>query len=69
MPAKGYRKADKKDRVFQLRLTEEEFKRAEYLARCFNKSVAKYILDIVNARYEEARGKTVEVLIYEEPKE
>lgn len=65
MPAKGYRKAEKKDRVFQLRLTEEEFKKAEYLADCFNKSVAQYIRDIVNARYEESRGKTIEVLIEE----
>lgn len=65
MPAKGYRKAEKKDRVFQLRLTEEEFKKAEYLADCFNKSVAQYIRDIVNARYEEARNKTIEVFVEE----
>lgn len=65
MPAKGWRKEIKKDRVFQLRLTEEEFKKAEYLADCFNKSVAQYIRDIVNARYEEAREKTIEVLITE----
>lgn len=65
MPAKGYRKADKKDRVFQLRLTEEEFKKAEYLADCFNKSVAQYIRDIIDSRYEEARNKKIEVLITE----
>lgn len=65
MPAKGYRKPEKKDRVFQLRLTEEEFKKAEYLADCFNKSVAQYIRDIVNARYEEAHNKTIEVLVVE----
>lgn len=65
MPPKGWRKEKSKDRVFQLRLTEEEFKKAEYLADCFNKSVAQYIRDIVNARYEEARGNTIEVLITE----
>lgn len=65
MPAKGWKKENKRDRVFQLRLTEEEFKKAEYLADCFNKSVAQYIRDIVNARYEEARGNTIEVLITE----
>lgn len=65
MPPKGWRKEKSKDRVFQLRLTEEEFKKAEYLADCFNKSVAQYIRDIVNARYEEAREKTIEVLITE----
>ena len=65
MPAKGWRKADKKDRVFQLRLTEDEFKKAEYLADCFNKSVAQYIRDIVISNYAEARGKTIEVDIIE----
>lgn len=65
MPPKGWRKEKSKDRVFQLRLTEEEFKKAEYLADCFNKSVAQYIRDIVNARYEETKGNTIQVLITE----
>lgn len=65
MPAKGWRKENKKDRVFQLRLTEEEFKKAEYLSDCFNKSIAKYIRDIIDSNYAEARGKTIEVQIVE----
>lgn len=65
MPAKGYRKADSKKKVFQLRLTEDELKMAEYLADCFNKSVAAYIRDIVYANYAEATGKTNEVLVTE----
>lgn len=65
MPAKGYRKEKKNDKVLQIRLTDEDIKMANYLADCLNKSVSAYLRDIIRARYREeiAQGKRVEVIL------
>lgn len=63
MPAKGYRKVKKNDKVLQIRLTDEDIRMANYLADCFNKSVSAYLRDIIRARYKEeiSQGKRIEV--------
>ena len=65
MPAKGYRKEKKNDKVLQIRLTDEDIRMANYLADCFNKSVSAYLRDIIRARYKEEidQGKRIEVII------
>lgn len=65
MPAKGYRKENKNDKVLQIRLTDEDIRMANYLADCFNKSVSAYLRDIIRARYHEeiSQGKRIEVII------
>lgn len=65
MPAKGYRKEKKNDKVFQIRLTDEDIRMANYLADCFNKSVSAYLRDIIRARYKEeiSNGNRIEVIL------
>ena len=65
MPAKGYRKEKKNDKVLQIRLTDEDIRMANYLADCFNKSVSAYHRDIIRARYKEeiSQGKRIEVIL------
>ena len=65
MPAKGYRKEKKNDKVLQIRLTDEDIRMANYLADCLNKSVSAYLRDIIRARYKEeiAQGKRIEVIM------
>ena len=65
MPAKGYRKEKKNDKVLQIRLTDEDIRMANYLADCFNKSVSAYLRDIIRARYKEeiSQGKRIEVIL------
>lgn len=65
MPAKGYRKENKNDKVLQIRLTDDDIKMANYLADCLNKSVSAYLRDIIRARYKEEMisGKRIEVII------
>lgn len=65
MPAKGYRKENKNDKVLQIRLTDEDIRMANYLADCLNKSVSAYLRDIIRARYKEEifQGKRIEVIV------
>lgn len=65
MPAKGYRKEKKNDKVLQIRLTDEDIRMANYLADCLNKSVSAYLRDIIRARYSEeiVQGKRIEVIL------
>lgn len=65
MPAKGYRKENKNDKVLQIRLTDDDIRMANYLADCLNKSVSSYLRDIIRARYKEeiAQGKRIEVIL------
>lgn len=65
MPAKGYRKEKKNDKVLQIRLTDEDIRMANYLADCLNKSVSAYLRDIIRARYKEqiVQGKRIEVIM------
>lgn len=65
MPAKGYRKENKNDKVLQIRLTDDDIRMANYLADCLNKSVSAYLRDIIRARYKEeiAQGKRIEVIV------
>lgn len=65
MPAKGYRKDNSKDKVLQIRLTDEDIRMANYLAGCLNKSVSAYLRDIIRSRYKEeiSQGKRIEVIL------
>lgn len=51
MPPKGWRKEKSKDKVFQLRISEEEYQKAIFLADRLNKSVSQYIRDEINIEY------------------
>ncbi len=44
MPAKGYRKPNKKDKRFEMRLSEEEHKKLMEYAERYNESAAEFLL-------------------------
>lgn len=65
MPAKGYRKENKNDKVLQIRLTDDDIRMANYIADCLNKSVSAYLRDIIRSRYKEeiSKGNRIEVIL------
>lgn len=61
--AKGWKKENGRTEVFQIRLTPEEKKQAEYLAYCFDKPLAEYIRGLLSVQYAELKNKDVKIEI------